>query len=231
MFEFDPAGRTDAWQPRPLQLDGQQRALYQALHAKSDRLAGMYWGALAVFADTSNPDRLALAAHDLREVMEKIPGLFDVPTPAHDESLMREVRALEDCWKGTLRRTKCRNSEEWNGSIDGPLSKMLLRLHNFFSWLEMHYPRRKAEIAATLRKLDPSGRELPSPLQDLNVARWVKIRDFFVGVAHHKKSTTGEEFASWLWALEDLLLNQLRPRTFEDLDAIDKIIQEGETDA
>ena len=56
-------------QPTPLELSGQQRALYEALSGKDERLAGMYLGSLLVLRQIENPDLLALAAHGLRELM------------------------------------------------------------------------------------------------------------------------------------------------------------------
>lgn len=66
-------------------LTGQQRALYEALldlgsAAKDEnpRMAKMYFGAVLVLRQIGNPDRLALAAHGLRELMEKMPRFLDV---------------------------------------------------------------------------------------------------------------------------------------------------------
>jgi len=53
---------------------------------------------------------------------------------------------------------------------------------------------------------------------------------YFVGVCHHGEIREAE-FAEWLWALEDFLLTPLVRRTFDDFDAIDALIQEGEADA
>jgi hypothetical protein len=59
----------------PLILPEQQLALYKALLRKHDVLAQMYYGAIKVLTDIDNPERYALAAHDMRELMEKLPKL------------------------------------------------------------------------------------------------------------------------------------------------------------
>ena len=62
-----------------LQLSAQQRALYEALAEQDKRLAGIYLGSLLVLSQLENPDSLALAAHSLRELMEKLPKYRDLP--------------------------------------------------------------------------------------------------------------------------------------------------------
>jgi len=219
-------------QPKPLKLSGQQQALYEALFEKDQRLAIMYLGALIALDHTGNPDRLALAAHDLRELMDNVPKFVDVQIKAQKESLTAKVRELEDRWQATLRNTECYESQTWSGQIDGPLLKLLKTLHAFLEWLAEHHPRRKAEIAATLRRLDVSGRTLPVRLEELNVQIWDEMRSFFLGVCHHgKTNTTEEEFRKWVDTLERFILDRLHPRTFADLETIDEIIREGERDA
>lgn len=212
-------------------LSGQQLALYRALSEKKQRLADIYLGALTVLRQTTNPDRIALAGHGLRELIEKIPAFVDITIKAQKENLGAKVRELEGRWETTVKSTECYKRAKWGGLIDGPLARLLKRLQNFFEWFNEHHPRRKAEIAATLKRLDSSRRALPASLEELNIQEWGKIRDFFVDVAHHRKpDTTEEEFNQWLDALEIFLLDRLRPRTFADIESIDEIIKEGESD-
>jgi dGTP triphosphohydrolase len=215
----------------PLKLSGHQQTLYKGLVDKDQRLADIYLGSLTVLAHTGNPDRLALAAHGVRELIEKIPRFVDVQVKAQTESLKVKVRDLEDCWQTTLRNTACYKGGTWGDCIDSALSKMLKRLQAFFEWFNEHQPRRKAEIAATLQELEGSGRILPKLLEDLSIRDWDEIRDFFQGVCHHRKLTTPEEFSRRLDELERFLLDRLLPQTFADFDRIDEIIREGESDA
>ena len=213
-------------------LSGQQYALYRALLEKDKGLADIYLGAMTVLGQTGNPDELALAAHGLRELIEKIPALVDVKIKAQREGLKAKVREIEGHWEKTVEESECIQNTRWVGEIDRHLSNLLERLKNFFQWFAEHHPRRKAEIVSTLKGLDISGRALPLPLEELNVQAWDKIRDYFVTVAHHRKQNPAhEEFDQWLDALERFLLDRLRPRTFADIDTIDEIIAEGESDA
>ena len=217
-------------QSTSLKLNGQQQALFKALLGKHQLLSNIYFGVLTTMDHVSNPDRLPLAAHGARELMEKIPAFLDVSITAQTETLKTKVRELEDCWQVMLKNSQCHGSQGWCGQIDKSLSKLLERLQSFFKWFVEHHPRRKAEIASTLRTLDGSGRTLPMPLEELNVKTWDKMRDFFQAISHHLKTTDETEFHQWLDALERFLLDRLCPRTFSDIDAIDTIIREGESD-
>jgi hypothetical protein len=191
-------------------------------------LSHMYFGALVALSHTENPDHLAQSAHSIRELMEKIPAFLDVQTRAHQESLSSKVRELEDSWQTAIQRSASYDDGNWNGEIDQPLSQLLEKLQQFFNWLGEHRPRRRAEVAATLHRLDGSDHTLPKPLEELEVERWMRIRDFFQAVSHHRKQATRDEFEGWLDALEMFLLDRLEPRTFADFDTIDEIIEEGQ---
>lgn len=209
-------------------LSGQQRALQRALDERDRELGAMYRGGLAVLGDTNNPDRFAQCAHSMRELMEKLPQLLDVPTIAQKESLKVKVREIEDGFIGTQRNTCCFSATAgWDGIIDCHLRKFLIRLSNFLEWFKSHHPRRHDELHGVLIRLEGSGRELPKPLAALNVEAWGRKRDYFLSVAHHRRTADEHEFRKWLDALERFLLDRLLPRTFDDFTEIDNLLEEG----
>jgi hypothetical protein len=210
-----------------LTLSGQQQALYAALAEKERRLASMYHGALAVFGQHDNPDRLALAAHGLRELMEKLPRYLNLPTETQPR-LAEKLRTLNQNWDRTVRKSKCHENGKWNGEIDKILQDILLEIGAFFAWVNEQVPKRKESTARILRTLDALGRALPAPIEALRTEQWDVIHRFFISVGHHQRSALDEEFTMWLSALERFLLDQLTPRTFEDHAKIDAIISEGE---
>lgn len=203
----------------------------RALADKSQKLSRMYLGGFHVLNESSNPDALSLAAHAIRELMEKIPEYLDVPVKAQKETTKAKIREVEQSWGKATTNSQCHDRGQWNGKIDGSLRKFLTKLDNFFEWFRNHYPRRRDEISRTLDRMEDSDRDVPPPLQELNVATWVELRDFFVSVAHHRKSPSREEFLQWLDALERFLLDRLVPRTFEDFEEIDSILREGDDNA
>lgn len=218
-------------EPQQLQLSGRQRALYEALSEKEQSLADMYLGSLMTLQQAGNPDSLALAAHGLRELMEKLPIYLDAPVDVKTQSLKGKVRELVPSWSGTLERSSCYSESGWSGEIDRHLRKFLKRSHRFFDWFEAERPTRKQKAAEALRELDPLKQPLPEPIAGLRVEEWDRFHDFFEGVSHHGINPSQDDFTVWQSAFESFLLDRLRPRTFEDHAEIDKIISEGENNA
>lgn len=211
-----------------LLLTGQQQTLLTALVEKDSQLAKIYLGAVHVLHQDGNPDREALAAHAMRELMEKLPQFIDVPTaekPKKPASLNVKVRELSDHWAGV-------SAEIINGTVITPkLRRFHIKVKNFFDWFEQSFPKRREQTAAALRGLDVTGRSLPTPIQELHIKHWGLCNGFFQSVSHHGRLCSQEEFSSWLDELERFLLDRMRPRTFETFSALDSIIAEGETDA
>lgn len=223
--EHDLNPKTDPQFPRAIDLSGQQLALFRALKRWHSDLAQMYLGALLVMRDGNNPDALALAAHGIRELMEKLPTFVDVPLKAHNESLLPRVQNIESRWTKVLRKSSCYADGEWRGEIDNPLRQLLRHLQDFFTWLNDHRPRRREEIRRTLRQLDAPGHVLLPPLEDLNVSAWMKMREFFNKVAHHGPPPSKQKFLQQLDALERFLLDRFNPRTFDDFTIINAILE------
>jgi len=209
-----------------LELTGAQRALQGALGGRSDALEKMYIGALVVLRDEANPDRFALAAHSLRELLEKLPDHFNVPQQAIKETLKAKVNELHDHWQ-RARKGSCHKDGGWDGVIDQLLKAFLGRVGAFFEWHTTHHRRRNAEAAHALREFDAARRALPPSLEDLNVQALAQMRDFFQKVAHHRHRVDQDEFVTWLDSLERFLLDRLVPRTFEDFEELDRLIDEG----
>ena len=205
-------------------LSGQQRALFGALAEKEHRLATIYRGALGVLADAKNPDRFALTAHGIRELMEKLPVYLDLPVKQNPPSLGMKVREFAECWD----RLKYVSSRESNSD---DVDRFLRKSDEFFEWFESDRPSRRQSVQTMLRGLDPGGSTLPEPIENLQIAAWQKCDSFFQSVSHHRKSCKEEDFRRWLGVLEAFLLDRLRPRTFADQDEILSIIKEGEENA
>jgi hypothetical protein len=215
--------------PKLVELHPGQRSLYESLKDIDARLGGMYLGAIAVLDDESNPDSLALAAHGLRELMEKIPRYRDLPLKAHSENLGSKVREIEEVWNTAVAKSGCHRDGYWSGEIDKRLRRMLKKLGEFFAWHETHRPRRNHETAGIIRDLEPSGQRFPPSIEEEHISSWSNIFDFFVAASHHKTADPAE-FRANVQSLEDLLLDRLAPKTFADFDTIDEILREAKND-
>lgn len=214
--------------PVELGLSGERLALYQALLRRSERIARMYLGALHTLGDSGNPERYPGAAHCVRELMEKVPEIVAVSTPAHSERLTPKANELERAYEQAVTNSKLK-PPKWNGEVDGPIRKLLEKIRTFCEWKKEHIPRRTQEIADTMRALDGPGRVLPSDLEKLVIDEWQEVRTYFTEVAHHNGvDPTSEEFEERLRSVERILLRKLNPQTFANFDALDAIIKAGE---
>jgi len=190
----------------------------------------MYSGAHFAMKDSLNPERFVLAAHAVRELIEKVPEIVAISTPAHSERLGAKVAELEQAYQRAVANSKLK-SPKWDGETDGPIREFLEKVNAFFEWKKEHMPRRRQEIASTMRALDGPGRVLPADLERLAVEEWLEIKEYFVNIAHHQAADpTLEEFDERLRSLERILLRKLNPPTFADFDALDAIIEAGERD-
>jgi hypothetical protein len=206
---------------------GSHRTLYEALRTMSPKLGSLYLGALITHANEGNPDRLPQAAHSLRELMNAMPKALGVEVKALDERLGDRLDSFRGSW--TPLHARGQADDPWNGQIDRPIRRFLTRSGRFFSWYDDHRPRRRAEFGDTLNRLTPSTRVLPAELQATNIAVWESMRDYFIAVCHHRETTDAETFDRRLDQLKSFLLDRMRPRTFDDFDAMDAVIAEGES--
>jgi hypothetical protein len=214
--------KQEDWQP--FQMTGRQQLVQRSLSEKSEAVAVLYECALRVLAEGSNPGRLFLAAHSIREMTGGLPKYLDLPILAEQGRLGDQVNALETIWVGTA-KSQCHNDGAWAGEIDGPLQKLLGALHKFFQWCKDNRPKRRDVAAGLFRSTDPSGLPLPETLETKRVERWLALHDYFVRVAH-RSSTSEDEFRSALEELEQILLDSLYRRPSEDFSAIDAILAE-----
>jgi len=221
--------RVGAPVPTGAGVTGRQLALVEAFGDRPD-LTRYYLGARRVLQDETNPDRLAQAAHSVRELLEKLPNYFDVPAEKGDRSLKAEAKNLAVVWDRTVKNSRCYDSERWSGEIDGSLHKFLRKAMEFFKWLGDERPARVDQAREFLRATDASPYRMPVAIERLRLAEWDEYRNFFVGIAHHGTATF-DDVEQWLASLEDFLLRQLVPRTFEDRDEIRRIVAEAERDA
>lgn len=190
----------------------------------------MYRGALAVLATTGNPDSLAQSAHSLRELIEKLPEHLDETVTRLNYNLGNETKNVANQLE-SAKRSKCRQDGSWAEEIDNPLRSFLGKVEQFLDSFEEHRPKRRTQTEKVLKNLDPTGRPLPGPIQDLRVKEWDHYHSFFQAVSHHRKTVSLEEFNLVAEAFELYLVEKLIPRTFEDYDVIDRLVDEGERDA
>ncbi len=206
------------------QFTGRQQLVHGSLAARRSDIAELYECALRSLSDKTNPGRVFLAAHSIREMTGDLPKILDLPVLADLGRMGDQVNALQTAWQSAL-SSSCHQDGKWNGAIDGHLRRLLGKLHKFFEWLEEHRPKRRALVAQLFRLSDPSGLPLPENLEEPRTERWLELQDYFVKAAH-RAQTDSEQFQSHLDELEQFLLEMLYRQPSEDFSAIDAILRE-----
>ena len=219
-------------------LSRRQEALIDALErlgakspqakARSRRAIEMYREAVRASQRSDSVESFPVAAYELREFMNQLPRIVDVPRIAHAD-LVAKARTLLKKWKNRD-QSACHNKDRWVGDIDRPLQGLLDHLKNFFEWFDNYVPTRRQQAAKTINKLYPSPQPLPFVVMNERTKTWSDLLQYFNSVAHHNLNADPAAFTQRLTGLEIFLLDQLQPRTSEAFDAIDQLIAEAEDD-
>jgi hypothetical protein len=213
----------------PFQFTGHQQLIHVSLAQKSQEMAYLYETAVRVCWDEGNPGRFMLAAHSIREMTGSLPKVLDLPVLGETGRLGDQVDALQKVWDGAT-KSGSHQQGKWTGDIDGPLRILLQKISELFEWRKQNRPKRRLVAVKMFRGTDPAGLPLPETLEQKRAKSYLDLHDYFVGVAH-RGATTPEEFAAKLEALQRILLDSLCRTPSEDLSAIDRILDEGASDA
>ena len=212
-------------------LSREQQQLHSALRSYGEELGAMYLGGLRVLRDTANPDGVAQSAFSMRELMVKMDELGSANAAGSQST--GSMGPKVDQLKRDLVQLK-RNTEGysetgvWKGPFNGHLHRFLKKLDAFFAWVEANRQSRREQFHQSMVHLDPSDRALPKPLLDTRYRQWDKLKGFFQGTLHHGRYPSRDELQDRIEELETFLVNLLAPTTFDDLNAIDALLQESD---
>jgi transcriptional regulator with XRE-family HTH domain len=199
-----------------LQLSDRQQNLLDVLHGRDGVAADLYVGAVLAMASERNPVGVRQAAFSLRELIHRLGRHVGVvPTGPR---LKERVFELQDSWT----RAKAGSAE----AVGARLAAFAEELDDFFSTVEEDRPGRREEAKQVLHRLDPTRRLAPPPVESGRVEFWMHELSYFNRVAHGG-TTDPEEFINEVGGFEAFLLEWLRPSTFADFAAIDRLLAEG----
>lgn len=219
----------DAKTPEPQFEDPQQAAFYRAIAERDAGLGGWYFGARVALANPANPEIFVHAGHSIRELMNNLHNIVDVPAKSVDSGRLSDVfNTMADRWDRGRKRSRCFTDGVWSGEIDDPARTSFAAVEEAITWHRENRPRRRETVRTTIRGLDASKRPVPSWIEDKKIDLWDELRDFFIAVCHHGRETDEVEFSGALDALERFVLDQLRPRTFDQQDALADLIRQAE---
>ena len=212
----------------PFVLAPQQQLLEGELRILQPKLADMYVSALRVLSYEDCTDRLALAAHGIRELMEKLPQHFAFPSTAPRQNMKPKVQELQKQWNSMQRKTTCLGSGDWDGPIDKHLTRFLNKIREFFRWFEQDNPTRVTEVSVLLQRSNRPSTEIAAQVERDNIRRWSDLKRDFTNMCHHRGETGVHKFVELLTQFERFLLDQLCPRTFDDFADIDQLLDGGD---
>ena len=208
---------------RPLVLTSKQRDILEVLQSKQTEkcpLSDWYIGALYALNNHYNPDRVAQAAHSLRELLQKLPRVVqgnEVHVSATDFAGMRRNindRILED---------KERYPEGWkNKIIDARLDKTLRKVEDYFT--RNRQPTRKKQIKQAVATIDPMVNSLGSGIQEVKRNQYHHLWNQLEVFSHHGSIPDVAEFKKCLEELENIVFDLLAPITVQDQEEIQTIL-------
>jgi hypothetical protein len=223
-------------QPLAVEQPPQRKRLFEALYSVDEGLAAMYEGATRMIDDPGFPDCLSLGAHAMRELMEKLPRVFDVPA-GQKFALRVRIDDLERTVEAVRKNSACSTSDGWKGEIDGPVAKLLEEVETLLADRARDWMSRGEAARELMKRLEPGHVRRTETLSKTEERAWTARRDYFESVAHHghvysSKKTDHSEFAEHIKGIEVLLLDKLRPPTAADFAEIDGLMAafEGASD-
>ena len=209
--------------PKPLVLTPKQQDVLGILQSKQTEkypLSRWYTGALYALNNHYNPDRVAQAAHSLRELLEKLPEIVHgddvkvrVPGFAEKRNIINE----------RLLKAKKRYPEGWKGKpIDKNVTKLLTDVEEYLELTRQ--PTRREQIQQTLATIDPMVNSLDSETREAKRDRYYHLWDQLENFAHHKSNPDIAEFNNCLKELENAVLDLLALKTAQDQKEIQTIL-------
>jgi hypothetical protein len=187
---FSNAGLLAQYLMTAFVLTSRQQQVYVTLADKAPECAKMYFGAVKVWSDRENPERLCMAGHVLRELMDKIGPHLAVPIA--DPKLRKGQGRLNDKFikvENRLARAvkesgNC-TKDGWRGEIHKTTALLLVEVQNCANWRSLNEKFRKTKAGAIVSKFDPLHNALPKEIQVLRIAAWGKDPRLF----HSRRSS------------------------------------------
>lgn len=201
---------------------GQQERRERILEWLAEDRRVWFEAALHVQADYENPDSVALAAHETRELLEKL------PRQPNEKPLKVLTNELLDAWQKMVAATATLRDGQWQGDVDDLLAGFLVELQGYFETFRRDWPGARDEARAYLAEQLPGSDESSPHRLDQRAREWVDLRRYMTQVAHHGSDTS--EFAGRFQDTEHALLD-VALGSLEKYRQIDQIVRDAEAEA
>ena len=204
----------------------EQTELVAILVQRNGRLKRIYSGCLRVYCQEDHPDRFALAAHAMRELLAKCPILNGEEQFRQGDSMGSRVEPVK------IANQALKKAGYAEGTaldvVAGAVRELLNKVDEFLQWMQENRPKNETKIAKLLSGLSGPGQKLPVDIAKAEVKQWKAANDYFNDVAHHQRETNETEFLHHMTFIETLLRQRLRPPAVADHDDIDALVAEAE---
>lgn len=211
-----------------LALSDRQQLLVKVLRPIDLQLVSIYRSCFVIASTPEVPEFEVLAAHQARELMEKLPLKVGCAwTDARGK--VEKLKSLMACYAENAQPYNHLFSATDPETIEQPVFFYLAESDSTFRWYDKHVSTVRKNISVLVRHCHDT--ETPS-LRTVTTIRdqWMSLRNFFVDLCHHNVAVSAEELHERLDSLTELLLLLLRrPRPVADFNDIDTLISEGES--
>ena len=223
-----PLARDAGLFSRYMPLSEEQRRLYESLNRRNAQLGKKYLGCLMMLDFRDNPMQYELAAHSMREMMDKLPDFVHGITYARGsgDGMGNRISPVRQAFHNMRKHTSL-NQLSWQGEVDGPMKGFLTAADKFFQWDAEHRSSRSARGQAALKALSGFGPPLPPDVFEKEVSEWCECEQFFIQVAHSDRTTDEEQFLVNLRTVEEILIRRLAPTAQADANELDVLMREG----
>ena len=193
-------------------------------------VAQQYFSAMVVFADPAIPCRHAMAAHELREMINRLPEVSDVPVVDTEGprvfNISNDLRNLVPAWKEAWRVA------DWSDPVDWPelckrrrARRVLDRLHKTMAAVA-GLPVAAERLLKAAPGFDPNPIKATEDAYKITMRQLLESRDYFVRVAHRPAPPSDAEFLVQVDRLVLLVREVFAAAPLEDFLAIDRAMAE-----
>lgn len=210
-----------------LVLEGAQLRVFRALQNERAELARWYQEGCELASETGRAEHLVLAAHEIREIIEKLVYDAVAPYQVMRQQLGEAVGVLKQRWPENL---LTRSDGDWPFKELDQLRPFLKEAQHLFA-PDGARPFKERELATFLDVRDPIPATGDAEAEKIRerLRAWKRVRDYFVGVCHHRIPTTAEEFERHLSEFGSLVLPLLGPQIFPEQAEVDRLLREAES--
>ncbi len=190
-------------------------------------MAAWYEGALRVRQDTENPDRIAQAAHSLRDLLQELPkALLNAPVVRRYDSKVARKKIRDRLIADYEQYPECK----WEDAAITP--RLARTLNLIIEYIEANQqPTRAEQLANAHKVVDPMFAAVGPEIARRKTKQYIDVWDKVQGVAHHGEIVDDAGFDALLDEVNDLILGLVAPVAVEDQKEILHILKAGVVDA